>query len=197
MALTDPPRLGCGRSIDQVWAGMGKPPTGHEAQCEQCQAARARLQKLDDATRAMRETDEHDPRLTPRAGLSGTIMAVARAEVRRGKSLGLRTNQIGSTEISEQALGSLVRSAAAAVPGIHSRRCHIDIREEAPQPTGNTGSTGHGRGLVINLRVASAAGLDIPLTADELRHEISNAIAAFIGIEAAIINITVEDLYDA
>lgn len=196
MALADLPRLGCGRSIDQVWDGIDQAPDEHEGQCGQCQAARTRLQKLNEATRAMRSRDLHDPQLKPRAGLTRAVMAVARAEVRRGKRFMLRTTEHGATEISEQALSSLVRTAATAIPGIVSRRCRIEIHECAPPPTGTTGSTTAAQDLIIDLRVASAAGIDIPRTARALRQEISNAMPAFIGVEAATINITVEDLYD-
>lgn len=196
MALADPPRLGCGRSIDQVWAGIDAQPTGHEQTCAQCQGARARLMKLNEATQAMRESEESDPRRQPRAGLTEAIMAVARAEVRRGRILLLRTTDKGATQISEQALGSLVRSVATAIPGIHSRRCRIEIQEGAQRAPAGTDTAIGGQELVINLRVACAADIDIPATAQALRRGISEAIPALVGIRGATINIAVEDLYD-
>lgn len=196
MALADPPRLGCGRSIDQVWAGIDAPPTSHEQGCAQCQAARTKLKKLNEATHAMRVSDLHDPSRQPGAGLTEAIMAVARAEVRRGRILLLLTTTHGTLEVSEQALGSLVRSVATAVPGIHSRRCRIEIHESTPLGPNVTGRALQGQNLVINLRVACASGIDIPGTAQALRHGISEAIPALIGVGAATINITVEDLYD-
>ncbi len=196
MALADPPRLGCGRSIDQVWAGIDAPATGHEQGCAQCQEARTRLQKLKKATRAMRENEMHNAQPKPRAGLTDAIMAVARAEVRRGRILLLRTTENGATEISEQALGSLVRSAASVVPGIHSRRCSIEIHESPGQPPAAAGTAILGQDLVINLRVACAAGIEIPRTVQALRRGICEVIPASIGVKAATINITVEDLYD-
>lgn len=196
MALEDVPRLGCGRSIDAVWAGLDRPPTGHEEHCQHCQTARTRLQRLQEATLALRESDLHDPELRPRPGLTNTIMDVARAEVRRGTRLLVRTTDHGNIEISEQALGSLVRIAAATVPGIHSRRCRIDIRA-LPDSPHETTSTASAPRLVINFRVAAAAGIDIPKTVDALRQKIRTAIPAGVGIDAGTINITVEDLYDA
>ena len=50
--------------------------------------------------------------------------------------------------------------------------------------------------LIVNLRVAAAPGIVIPLAAEALRHEISNAIPAGVGIGAGTVNIIVEDLYD-
>jgi uncharacterized alkaline shock family protein YloU len=203
MALDDVPRLGCGRSIDSIWAAIERPPTAHEEQCEHCRTARTRLERLSEATRALRESDLHDPALKPGPGIKDAIMDVARAEVRRGSRILLRSADNGTTEISEQALSSLVRFAAAAIPGVHSRRCRIEIGPAAASltgedhPSGTTGTaTTAGPRLIVNLRVAAAPGVDIPLMAEALRHEISNAIPAGVGIGAGTVNITVEDLYD-
>ncbi len=203
MALDDIPRLGCGRSIDGIWATIDRPPTAHEEQCEQCQTARTRLQRLSKATRLLRESDLHNPTLKPRPGIKNAIMDVARAKVRRGSRILLRSADNGTTEISEQALSSLIRSAAAAIPGVHSRRCRIEIRSATASlagedhPSGTTGTaTNAGPRLIINLRVAAAPGIVIPRTVEALRHEISNAIPASVGISAGTVNITVEDLYD-
>lgn len=203
MALEDTPRLGCGRSIDRIWATIDRPPTAHEEHCEQCQTARTRLQRLGEATRSLCESDLHDPALKPRPGIENAIMDVARAEVRRGSRILLRSANNGTTEISEQALSSLIRVAAAAIPGVHSRRCHIEIRsataslagEDHPSGTAGTATTAGPR-LIVNLRVAAAPGIVIPRTMEALRREISNALPAGVGIGARTVNITVEDLYD-
>lgn len=203
MALEEAPRLGCGRSIDHIWATIDQPPNAHEEQCDQCRAARTRLQRLSEATRTLREHDLNDPALRPRPGIKEAIMDVARAEIRRSKRIVLTSTENGTTEISEQALSSLIRFAGRAVPGIHSRRCHIEIRASSTSlavenhPSETTGTPANaGPHLIINLRVAAAPGIDIPLTIQALRHEISNAIPAGVGISAGTINITVEDLYD-
>ncbi|MET4093284.1 Asp23/Gls24 family envelope stress response protein [Arthrobacter sp. UYCu712] len=203
MALEDAPSLGCGRSIDRIWATIDQPPDAHEEQCDQCQAARTRLQRLSEATRTLRDHDLNDPALRPRPGIKNAIMDVARAEIRRSKRIVLASTENGTTEISEQALSSLIRFAGTAIPGIHSRRCHIDIRSSSTSlatedhPSGTTATPASAAPhLIINLRVAAAPGIDIPRTIQALRHEISNAIPAGVGINAGTINITVEDLYD-
>jgi uncharacterized alkaline shock family protein YloU len=185
MALDDIPRLGCGRSIDCIWATIDRPPTAHEEVCELCRTARTRLQRLREATRLLRESDLHNPVLKPRPAINKAIMAVARADVRGGRRILLRNADNGTTEISEQALSSLIRFAAAAIPGIHSRRCRIELRSATAGPR-----------LIVNLRVAAAPGIVIPRTVEALRQEISNAIPAGVGIGAGTVNITVEDLYD-
>ena len=198
MALDNTPRLGCGRSIDQIWAGIDQPPSGHEEHCKHCQTARTQLRQLKTATSELAERDQHDPQLKPRPGITNTIMDVARAEVRRGQKLLVRSTENGTIEISEQALSTVIRRAATAIPGIHSRRCRIDIHsgtndssENIPSDTASTGPK-----LIINLRVAASTGIDIPRTVSALRREIHNVLPAGIGIEAGTINITVEDLYD-
>lgn len=202
MALDDAPRLGCGRSIDRIWATIDQPPNGHEEKCEQCQAARARLNKLSKATRALRESDLHDAALKPRNGVKKAIMDVARAEGRRSRRILLHSNENGTTEVSEQALSSVIRFAARAIPGLHARRCHIEIHTTAndpsgdDHPSGNTGTPAHiGPHLIISLRVAVAPDIDIPRTVDALRQRIISAIPACVGVSAGTINITVEDLY--
>jgi uncharacterized alkaline shock family protein YloU len=130
-------------------------------------------------------------------------MDVARAEVRHGNSIRLRSADNGTTEISEQALSSLIRVAAAAIPGVHSRRCRIEIRSATASlagedhPSGTTGTAASARPrLIVNLWVAAAQGIIIPRTMEALRQEISNALPAGVGISAGTVNITVEDLYD-
>jgi uncharacterized alkaline shock family protein YloU len=202
MALEDIPRLGCGRSVDRIWATSDRPPNAHEEQCEHCQAARSWQQRLDEATRSLRQSDLHDPALEPHPGIKNAIMDVARAEVRHGSRLLLSSAASGSTEISEQALGSLIRFAAAGIPGVHSRRCRIQIRSTAPSlagedPAGTTGAAAaSGVRLIVNLRVAAAPGTVIPRTTEALRRVISNALPAGVGIGAGTVNITVEDLYN-
>lgn len=202
MALDDIPRLGCGQSIDRLWATINRPPTAHEESCEQCQTARTQLQRLREATRSLSESDLHNPALEPRPGIKNAIMDVARAEVRRGSRIRLRSAENGITEISEQALSSVIRFAAAAIPGVHSRRCRIEIRSAAglageDHRVGTTGNAADAAPrLIVNLRVAAAPGVVIPLVAEALRHEISNAFPAVVGIKTGTVNIIVEDLYD-
>lgn len=203
MALEDTPRLGCGRSIDQLWATMDRSPTDHEQHCEPCTTAKDRLRYLSEAMQALRENDLNNPVMKPRPGLTNTIMAVARAEIRRSKRILLQNTPIGVIDISEQALSALIRQAAATVPGIHSRRCRIEIRtntgaaDDTAPPDNHAGpETSTGPRFLITLGVAAAAGTDIPQTTDALRRRLSGAIPSGVGVDAGTINITVEDLYN-
>ena len=196
MALDDTPRLGCGCSMDQIWAGIDQPPTVHEEHCEQCLRARARLHRLQEATLALAESDLADAELKPRPAITNAIMNVARAEVRRGSRVWLRTTQNRTIEVSEQALSSLIRLAATTIPGIHARRCLIEVHSSPEDLTEQVSKGADAPRLIINLRVATSAAINISLAVEELRRAIGKAIPAGVGVAADSINITVEDLYD-
>ena len=192
MALDeDTPRLGCGRSIDEIWATIDLPPGAHESGCVQCQTARASLEQLAEATRALRLDDSNDAGLRPRSGVKDAIMATARSEVRRGSRIPLHRSGDGIIAISEQAFTSVVRFAADTLPGVHARRCHVEF----PAASGDE-SAADTAGLRVNLRIAVAAGTDIPDAAETLRLRIISMIAAHVGVSAGTIDILVEDLYD-
>ena len=65
---TDPNRLGCGRSIDDVWVRVDLPPDPHEQTCPDCQAARHDLGDLAAATRGVVAADKADPALRLKLG---------------------------------------------------------------------------------------------------------------------------------
>ena len=177
MALDDTPRLGCGCSMDQIWAGIDQPPTVHEEHCEQCLRARARLHRLQEATLALAESDLADAELKPRPAITNAIMN-------------------GTIEMSEQALCSLIRLAATTIPGIHARRCLIEVHSSPEDLTEQVSKGADAPRLIINLRVATSAAINISLAVEELRRAIGKAIPAGVGVAADSINITVEDLYD-
>ena len=133
MAIDDIPRLGCGRAS----TASGPPSTGPPPRTKNI-ANNAKLPEpgcKDSAKQPVHcaKATCTIPALKPRPGIKNAIMDVARAEVRRGSRILLRSADNGITEISEQALSSLIRFAAAAIPGVHSRRCRIEIRSSHRQ----------------------------------------------------------------
>jgi uncharacterized alkaline shock family protein YloU len=190
MAMSDTaPELGCGRSIDDVWARIDSPPDAHEQQCSDCQAARASLAKLRLATDDLRA---HPPQ-TPSLGVKDAVMAVARAEVRRGRRLPVRTDEVGALQLSEQIVASVVREAADSVPGVHARRCSVALDE--PGDRGVIPEAGV-REIDVVLGVAMAVGPSIPRVLAELRAVIRTEVERRLGVVTAQVDITVEDLYD-
>ena len=186
------PRLGCGRSIDEAWATLEQPPTAHENGCVQCRTARASLAKLAEATHTLRKNDAEDASLQPHHAVKDAIMNLARAEVRRGNLLPVYQTDQGGITISEQAITSVIWFGADALPGVRARRCRI---HPAPNTADDPRSAGTAD-ISVNLRIAVASGSDIPGTAELLRQRIISMITAHVGLNAAAINITVEDLYD-
>lgn len=186
------PRLGCGRSIDEVWANINQPPTAHENGCVQCRTARASLAKLAEATRTFRENDTEDASLQPHHAIKDAIMNVARAEVRRGSRLPVYRVDQGCIAISEQAITSVIWFGADALPGVRARRCRIHPDPDTADDHPSAGTAD----ISVNLRIAVASGTDIPGTAHLLRQRIISMITAHVGLNAGAINITVEDFYD-
>ncbi|MBT2586533.1 Asp23/Gls24 family envelope stress response protein [Arthrobacter sp. ISL-95] len=186
------PRLGCGRSIDEVWATINQPPTAHENGCAPCRTARGSLAKLAEAARTLRDNDAEDPSLQPHHAVKDAIMNLARAEVRRGNRLPVFQSGQGGITISEQAITSVIWFGTDALPGVRGRRCRVHAdpaTADALRPAGTAG-------ISVDLRIAVASDTDIPGTAELLRQRIITMITGHVGLNAGTVNITVEDFYD-
>lgn len=183
------PELGCGRSIDDVWARIDRPLDGHERECGDCQRARQSLARLRLATDDLKATAPQAPSLK----VKDAVMAVARAEVRRGRRLPVRTSVAGDLQLSEQIVATVVREAADTILGVHARRCTVALDE-----TGDRGVVPEAgvRQIDVVLGVAMALGQPIPRALDDLRTVIRDEVERRLGVVTAQIDITVEDLYD-
>lgn len=200
MAIDEHPRLGCGRSIDDVWAGIDRPPDAHEAGCEQCRAARASLQTLRSITarqRTLEETAATDPdaSLRPSSRVLENVLAVARAEVRRGRRIPAATTELGPVLVSEQALVTLVRLAADSVPGVRTRRIEVTPRRRTD------GGLGYDPGApvldAVTCRIAISPTVSVPRVSTEIRHRVTAVLSRHMSVDPGAVNIVVEDLYDA
>ena len=109
-------------------------------------------------------------------------MQVARAEVRRGRRLQVRTDPGGSIEISEQTLSALIRFACDSVPGVRSRRCQAAQRDDV---------------LNVAVRLAIRSGGSAPELADLVRARITAVVPARAGLSVGRIDLIIEDVYDA
>lgn len=179
-------QLPCGRSVEQVWERLDAVEAGraddHEASCPHCAAARESLHVLRSATREL--ADEPDP---PPPAMVDRIMSAVRAEVRRGRMVSLPTPHPGSIEVSEQAIGAVLRYAADTVPGVRARGCRIE----------DLGPDSDGRRLVaVSLSVAvrhgdAAVERVVPLVRDRVRAAASGRI----GLSMERLDIAVADIY--
>jgi uncharacterized alkaline shock family protein YloU len=204
---TDPNRLGCGRSIDDLWARIDLPPDLHEQTCPDCQAARHDLGNLAMAMHDVIAADKADPtlRLNP-AALTG-IIETARAEVRRGRRIPMEPAQPGAAgdelTVSEQALANLIRRTSDAIDGLEARRCSVAPNEHAPLTT-DPPVAGAGQlepppataEIIVDLRISVDPTVAIPALTRLLRDRVRRAVEREVGIAATLINISVEDTYD-
>lgn len=192
MAVKTDNRLGCGRDIDDVWSRADQPPSTHEASCPDCQAARRSLTELNDASQHLKTQDLHDRDLHLAAEVLNKVTSIARAEVRRGARISLHRAQDHPAEltISEQAIATVIRHTSDLIPGVETRRCTVrllkDDDQEALSPVA----------IAVQLRVSVSAASSITDQVDQLRQQLIGAVAAEIGLDAASIDIFVEDLND-
>lgn len=195
MAVNDDTRLGCGRTIDEVWATADQPPTAHERDCDYCQRARDSLSELTAATTALRRHDEEH--LQPGPGVKSAVMNLVRAQVRRTQPFPLAVPELGDAAeltISQQAVVAVVWTAGDAIAGVRVRRCQARLA-----PSGQR--TGEPAGLTVTLTVAVSVELarttGIRAAVPTLRSRITRVLADETGLDARLIHIAVEDIYDA
>ncbi|WP_182561519.1 Asp23/Gls24 family envelope stress response protein [Microlunatus kandeliicorticis] len=220
MAVSTSTRLGCGRDIDDVWAGVDRPPDAHERTCPDCRAARASLSQLAEVTAEQRRRDVEDPELQPSPQVLERIMDIARAEVRHGRRLPLDEPEphrpTADLTVSEQALASVVRSAGDTVRGVEVRRVRIELPRRrpwvasdavaddsvAPDGTGLTTSTPgpdpepRPARVALLLQISVAASASIPAVTSELRQVVREAVENEVGMDPVKIDISVQDLHD-
>lgn len=208
MALSDPTpvdgstQLGCGREIDDVWANIDHPPDDHEADCPDCQAARANLADLNTAAREMLAGDVADPQLHTDPDVLDNIVAIARAQIRRGRAIPFRQPKAGAPNgelaVSEQAVATVVRRASDLVAGVEARRCRIDIESSTPADADSGPDPAPGpTAISIALSVTVSGGQPILPMIEQLRERVTETVATVIGLQVKAIDVTVEDLHDA
>lgn len=196
MALADSTttRLGCGRDIDEVWAHADSVPDAHERTCPDCRAARASLTELNAATRDLRVRDQADPELHLSDDLVSKISSIARAEVRRGRRIPLRHVPDGADAdltVSEQAIAGIIRDTCDRFADVEARRCSVEISDQ------RAGLDSETVAIRARLRVSVAASTASPGRIEELRAEVITAVRDRVGITAQVVDIDVEDVFDA
>lgn len=198
MAVEDT-TLGCGRAIEAVWANIDHPPTSHEATCEQCRAARDSLRAVQELTIRYRRAEQQAQRHPntadrPRPGVRSTVLAIARAEVRRGRRVPVATTEYGPILISEQTLLALVRAAIDMVPGVRARR--ISTTGLTSTDATDANPDGGTPELRITSRIAVAPGVSIPAATATARQNVLAVAARHLHLDPDAVDIIVEDLYE-
>lgn len=193
MAMSDDDStLGCGRTVADVWERIDLPPDEHETTCPDCTDARRSLGRLAVASTDLRRQDRDDATLDPPADLLGQIMDVARAEVRRGRTLPLREPEPLSEPtltVSEQTVASLVRQIADRESAVEARRCAVVTLAGRTQ-------VGAPAAMAVELRLSVASGTAIPETTARLRRAIIAEVGESVGVEVPTVELIVEDVHD-
>jgi len=203
---TDPNRLGCGRSIDDVWARVDLAPDSHEQTCPDCQASRHDLGDLATATHGVVAADKADPALRLNSSAITGILELARAEVRRGRRIPMEQPRPGAAgdelTVSEQTLANLIRRTSDEIDGLEARRSAVALSEHDPLNEGAAGpdtrqpeTLAAPAEITVDLRISVAPTAAIPALTRLLRDRLRTAIDREVGITAAVINITVEDVH--
>lgn len=196
----EPERLGCGRLLDEIWDTIDHPPDAHQRTCEDCQRSRASLAELADVTERSRRLGESDPSQQPSPRVKTAIMAVARAEVRRGRRLPLEqaASDDSSTgvpvtdlTVSDLAIARVARRMADSVRSVRARR--IRVHTAAPVQAIRSAPAG----VALVMRVSVDATVSIPAVVEILRRRITTAIIEQVGVEVVSIDIVVEDVYES
>lgn len=215
MAVSSSTRLGCGRDIDEVWAGIDRPATPHERTCPFCGGARESMRDLGRATAELRAQDEDDPGLQAGPQVIARILDVARSEARRSRRLPLSKPRPGQVvdelTVSEQAVAAVVRRTGDRYGGVQVRRCSIAL-VDAPVPEGGAPPVGtvdpeDGTGgpptevggasdVRVSLRVSVGAGVSIPQLSAELRAAVMAVVDREVGINVVGVDLVVEDVHE-
>lgn len=190
-------QLGCGRSIDGVWDNIGHRPDPHEATCPFCQAARADLAGLADATHQLRHDDAHNPDLQAGPDVVNRIMAIARSEVRRGRRLPLHhpgPDQVSELTVSEQAVTAAIRRVGDRTRAVQIRRCALKVVPSADAARFPARSPS---AVTVSLKVSVSVAASIPRLVADLRAAITEAVDQEVGMDVRTIDVAVEDVFDA
>lgn len=194
MAVSSSTRLGCGRDIDEVWAGVDRPATPHEQTCPFCGAARESMRELGRVTAELRTQDEEDPDLQAGPQVIARILDIARSEARRSRRLPLSKPRPGQVvdelTVSEQAVAAVVRRTGDRYGGVQVRRCSIDLVDATVQEEQGASD------VRVSLRVSVAADVSIPVLSAELRSAVMAVVDREVGINVVGVDLVVEDVHE-
>ncbi|MBB3663177.1 hypothetical protein FB384_002081 [Prauserella sediminis] len=173
---TDTYRLPCGRNVERLWEDLDAPDE-HGTSCPHCQASRASLQLLRQATGEL-VADEAGPP----AGLTARIMAAVRADIRRRDLLELPTTEPGAARISAQAAATILRFAADTVEGVRARHCRVDL---------------DATGAVVELNIAVDSRTFTHPALEQVRQRVETAASRRIGWPTVTLHLTMTDVFEA
>ncbi|MEV8377706.1 hypothetical protein AB0P21_33515 [Kribbella sp. NPDC056861] len=170
--------LPCGRSVEDVWDEMeADRVTAHALDCPHCTTARASLDQLTEATRALID----DP-AEPPAGFLDKIMTAVRADLILGQTIPL-PSATAQVDISTHALAAVLRYAVDGVDGIRAHECRIEVTPDNPQS------------VRVSMSVALRFGSGQVGALDEARLRVAAALPERIGLDLDTLDFDVVDVW--
>ncbi|MEV6283903.1 hypothetical protein [Kribbella sp. NPDC051770] len=170
--------LPCGRSVEEVWDDMEAGRVSeHALHCPHCSTARAGLDDLTEATRALID----DP-VSPPAGFLDKIMTAVRADLSLGAAIPL-PSRTGQVDISTYALAAVLRYAVDGVDGVRAYECRIALSGDDP------------RAVTVWMSVALRFGSGQVAALDEARRRVGAALRERIGLELEVLDFEVVDVW--
>jgi hypothetical protein len=167
--------LPCGRSVEEVWDDLEAGRiTDHALHCPHCTTARASLDELTEATRALID----DP-AEPPAGFLDKIMTAVRADLSLGRTIPLAAQ----VDISAAALAAVLRYAVDGVDGIRARQCRIELSADDPQS------------VRVWMTVALRFGSGQVAALEEARRRVAAALPERIGLALEALDFEVVDVW--
>ncbi|MEV6413636.1 hypothetical protein [Kribbella sp. NPDC051718] len=170
--------LPCGRSVEEVWDEMeaGR-ASAHSLDCPHCTTARASLDELSEATRALID----DP-AEPSAGFLDKIMTAVRADLSLGQTIPLPT-PTAQVDISTSALAAVLRYVVDGVDGIRAHQCKIEMPPASPES------------VRVWMSVALRFGSGQVAALDEARLRVAAALPERIGLALETLDFEVVDVW--
>lgn len=191
--------LPCGVPYDslltQVADHAAPVDSAHQSVCPHCRATLAELDSLWDPLRELAREQIKAPR-----DLLPAVMARVR-ELARHSWYAFVPGERGHTRIAARVVAAVARLAAEDVPhvtlalgsgrtGSQSTRAQIAGADvEAATDIGVAGSH-----VVVDIQIAIEIGAHIPTVVSQVRTQIGQAIAGYLGLVPAEVNVTVADV---
>ncbi|MGY4720238.1 hypothetical protein [Naumannella huperziae] len=176
--------LACGRTLEQVWAGLDRPPDEHERDCPECGRARESLREIHEVAAQWRDSADSDPEQHPDVAVKASIMHVVRSELRGGRRLPLRRTEFGEIRIREAAIAQLARDGASTIAGVRPRGCTVGGLAEPGEP------------LRLRIGLSVAARELSPGLVERIRAAVIARLERDLGLPGAVVDLSVEDVHD-
>lgn len=175
--------LPCGRDAALVWdrAEEGRPPDGHERDCQYCSAVYADARQLDAAAHRM-AVEPAEPPPSVLAAVMNTVTDTVRTALRPEEALRL-DSPLGPNRLARTAAAAVLRAVVDAMDGMRARSCRIE------QPGADTVAD-------VTLTVAARFGLDLAAATARVRQMVFAAGEQALGVPLRRVDIEVVDLWE-